>query len=194
MYDTTLDSSGSALSEDDLRQLLRRLVRFSGFLEPHDHAGVRASASEIFALGEILDAGTLSQQELAERLGLEKSTVSRLAAGMQSRGWLSRVRDPENRRTYRLSLTAQGQAAARRVGEHSHAWHAHLLALLTPAERQGLLLGLAGLARVAEQLRSTPGAGGPESHNPLAPSRGVARKPVVCVPGTTARRTDSLSD
>lgn len=152
MYDTT---PGSAFPDDDLRRLLRQLVRVSGLLEPHDHAGVRASASEVYALGELIEAGTLSQQELAERLGLEKSTVSRLAAGMQSRGWLSRERDPQNRRVYRLSLTDQGQAAARRVGEYFHGRHADLLAELTPAERRGLMLGLAGLVRAAERVRTT---------------------------------------
>ena len=150
MYDAT---SSSVFPEDDLRRTLRRLVRLSGLLEPHDHAGVRASTSEVFALGELIEAGTLSQQELAERLGLEKSTVSRLVAGMESRGWLSRTRDPANRRIYRLSLTGDGEAAAHRIGEYLHARHAELLGFLTPAERQGLMLGLAGLARVASEIR-----------------------------------------
>ena len=39
--------------------------------------------SEVFALGELSEEGALSQQDLAGRLGLEKSTVSRLAAGME---------------------------------------------------------------------------------------------------------------
>ena len=147
MYDTT----GSVFPDDDLRQALRRLVRLSGLLEPHDHAGVRASTSEVFALGELVDAGSLSQQELAERLGLEKSTVSRLVAGMERRGWLSRTRDPANRRSYRLRLTEEGEAAARRVGEYFHRRHAQMLGSLTAAERHGLVLGLAGLARVAEE-------------------------------------------
>lgn len=147
MYDTT----DLGFSDDHLRQLLRRVVRLSGLLEPHDHAGVRASASEVFALGELVEAGTLSQQELAERLGLEKSTVSRLVAGMEGRGWLSRVRDPANRRVYRLSLTGEGEAAACHIREFFRTRHAHMLGSLTPAERRGLMLGLAGLARVADE-------------------------------------------
>ena len=74
--------------DDELRRLLRWLVRAGGLLEPHDHDGVRASASEVFALAELTEAGPLSQQQLGERLGLEKSTTSRLAAGVERRGWL----------------------------------------------------------------------------------------------------------
>ena len=58
--------------DDELRRLLRWLVRVGGLLEPHDHDGVRASASEVFALAELTEAGPLSQQQLGERLGLEK--------------------------------------------------------------------------------------------------------------------------
>jgi DNA-binding MarR family transcriptional regulator len=136
--------------DDELRRLLRWLVRAGELLEPHDHDGVRASASEVFALGELTDAGALSQQQLGERLGLEKSTVSRLAAGLERRGWLERVRDPANRRYYQLALTPTGVTAAERIGAYFTEQHQHLFAALTAEERAGLLVGMSGLARVME--------------------------------------------
>jgi DNA-binding MarR family transcriptional regulator len=133
----------------------------AGLLEPnpapHEHAGIRLSMSEVFALGELEQAGALSQQDLADRLGLEKSTVSRLAAGMQERGWLSRVRDAANRRFYRLSLTDEGLDVARRVGAELRDHHALLLGLLTSVERQALTVGLAGLIRAMESHRRPAG-------------------------------------
>jgi DNA-binding MarR family transcriptional regulator len=116
-------------------------------MEPHDHEGVVASLSEVLALGQ-LACGPVSQQELADYLGLEKSTVSRLAAGLEKRGWLSRERDPANRRVYRLVLTAEGDAAVARLTAHLEASHERILDALTDDERSGLRLGLAGLARV----------------------------------------------
>ena len=137
--------------DDELRRLLRWLVRVGGLLEPHDHSGVRASVSEVFALGELAEAGSLTQQQLGERLGLEKSTVSRLAAGLESRGWLERVRDPANRRFYQLRLTPEGTAAAETIGAFFAQHHRDLLSGLSAEERTGLLLGLSGLARVLQQ-------------------------------------------
>jgi DNA-binding MarR family transcriptional regulator len=153
LYSTTQDGAPGAFPDDWLRRLLRGLVRAGGFLEPHDHAGMRISLSETFALAELDDSGTLSQQELADRLGLEKSTVSRLAAGLEHRGWLSRERDPANRRFYRLRLTEQGKHAAQRVGAHFRSYHAALFEALTPDERTALELGLTGLIRVFESNR-----------------------------------------
>ncbi len=148
MYETTDSQPPGLLPEDVLRRLLRQLARSGGLLEAHDHGGVRVSVSEVFTLAELFEANALSQRELAARLGLEKSTVSRLAAGMERRGWLARERDPANRRLYRLRLTPSGREAAERVGEDLRARHAALLRALTPAERAGLALGLEGLIRV----------------------------------------------
>jgi DNA-binding MarR family transcriptional regulator len=159
LYDTTPKRTSGAFPDDELARMLRALVRSGGLLEPHDHAGLRLSVSEVFALGELAEAGPLSQQELAARLGLEKSTVSRLAAALEQRGWLSRERDPANRRLYRLTLTDGGRTAADRVGEHLRARHRQLLDGLTPAERAGLALGLTALARVLE---APSGEGSPE--------------------------------
>ncbi|WP_068923684.1 MarR family winged helix-turn-helix transcriptional regulator [Planobispora rosea] len=156
MYGTTHETG---FPDDDLRRLMRLIVRAGGLLEPREYGGLRVSLSEVFALGELGDSGTLSQQELATRLGLEKSTVSRLAAGLERRGWLSRERDPANRRFYRLGLTPEGWTAVERMGREFRATHAALLGALTPAEREGLALGLAGLVRALSALGGEHGHG-----------------------------------
>lgn len=155
MHDTTPRSGESTqFPDDELRRLLQHLVRAGGLLEPnpapHEHGGVHLSISEVFALGELSEEGALSQQDLAERLGLEKSTVSRLAASMEARGWLSRQREATNRRFYQLRLTDEGREVALRVAQDLRDHHAHLLDLLTTQERRALTTGLTGLIRAME--------------------------------------------
>ena len=145
MRDTTV---GSVFPDDELRQGLQQLIRLSRILEPHSGATTHASLSEVMALGELTDVEAMSQHDLARRLGLEKSTVSRLVAGLVDRGWVSRTRNPDNRRLYRLQLTPDGQAAASQIGTQLRARHTELLNGLTAAERHGLMIGLAGIARV----------------------------------------------
>src|SRR3954467_6289187 len=103
-------------SPERLHDLLMDLVRAIGLLHPdHDLPGQSVSISQVFAVHE-LDTGTpLSQRELAERLRLEKSTVSRRAAEMEGKGLLVRERDPGNRRLYRLRLTDEGRALHKRM-------------------------------------------------------------------------------
>jgi DNA-binding MarR family transcriptional regulator len=105
------------------------------------------SASEARALIELLEARGIAQGQLAALLGLEKSTVSRLAAGLERKGWLRRGRDEENQRFMRLYLTPEGRVIAAQVWQAWQSRQARLLAGLTAEERAGLAAGLRGLVR-----------------------------------------------
>ena len=88
----------------------------------------------------------------------EKSTVSRLAAGLERKGWLRRGRDEQNHRYVRLYLTAQGTRVAERVWQAWQSRQERNLAALSDEERRGLAIGLRGLVRelVAEGLAGAP--------------------------------------
>jgi DNA-binding MarR family transcriptional regulator len=112
------------------------------------------TASEARALTELLAAHGIAQGQLAALLGLEKSTVSRLAAGLEGKGWIRRGRDEQNHRYVRLYLTPQGRAVADRLWQAWQSRQARILAGLTAEERAGLATGLQGVLRglVAEGL------------------------------------------
>jgi DNA-binding MarR family transcriptional regulator len=110
-------------------------------------ADVSVSVSEGRALVQLLAARGIAQGELAGLLGLEKSTVSRLAAGLEQKGWVRRGRDDGNQRYVRLYLTPSGTEVAARLWQSWQARQARILASLTDAERAGLAAGLGGLLR-----------------------------------------------
>jgi DNA-binding MarR family transcriptional regulator len=155
---------GSSASDAELQQLLRLLLRglspgaAPGQISALETAGGRpvstqtgavtaVSPSEARALTELLAARGIAQGQLAALLGLEKSTVSRLAAGLERKGWIRRGRDEENQRYMRLYLTPEGQALASKVGRAWWSRQARILAGLSAEERAGLAIGLRGLAR-----------------------------------------------
>jgi DNA-binding MarR family transcriptional regulator len=127
-----------------------------------DEALPAVSLSEARALIELVSARGIAQGELAGLLGLEKSTVSRLAAGLERKGWIRRGRDEENQRYVRLYLTPQGRAVAGRVWAAWRSRQARILSGLSAEERAGLSAGLRGLVRglAAEGLLGdSPGRG-----------------------------------
>jgi DNA-binding MarR family transcriptional regulator len=105
------------------------------------------SPSEARALIELVSARGIAQGELAGLLGLEKSTVSRLAAGLERKGWIRRGRDEGNQRYVRLYLTQEGRAVAAQVWTAWQSRQARILSALSPEERTGLSAGLRGLVR-----------------------------------------------
>jgi DNA-binding MarR family transcriptional regulator len=116
------------------------------------------TASEARALTELLAAHGIAQGQLAALLGLEKSTVSRLAASLEGKGWIRRGRDERNHRYVRLYLTPQGRAVADRLWQAWQSRQERILAGLTAEERAGLALGLRGVLRglAAEGLLAAP--------------------------------------
>jgi DNA-binding MarR family transcriptional regulator len=142
---------------EQLHELFMDLVRVAGLLQPElevlprtreELPGYAVSMSQAYAIHELDQGEPLSQQELAQRLLLEKSTVSRMVADLEHKGLVERERDPENRRTYRLRLTDDGRAFHARVAADYGARYRQWTAALTPAERQALLIGLPALIRV----------------------------------------------
>jgi DNA-binding MarR family transcriptional regulator len=116
------------------------------------------TASEARALTELLAAHGIAQGQLAALLGLEKSTVSRLAASLEGKGWIRRGRDEQNHRYVRLYLTPQGRGVADRLWQAWQSRQERILARLTAEERAGLALGLRGVLRglAAEGLLTSP--------------------------------------
>jgi DNA-binding MarR family transcriptional regulator len=114
---------------------------------PATTAAPGMSESEARALVELVKAHGIAQGELGSLLGLEKSTVSRLAASLERKGWVRRGRDVGNQRYLRLYLTEDGAAVADRLWDAWHSRQARILAALSDEERAGLSRGLAGLVR-----------------------------------------------
>lgn len=142
MYSATVP-----LPDDDLSALLRRLARLAAAMERHEQGGIGASASELFAMDE-LSGSPLTQSELADRLGLEKSTVSRLVSGLEAKGWVTRNRHLHNRRFSQVTLSAPGHLAAERAADNLQKRHAELFAALSDDELSALSVGVAALTRI----------------------------------------------
>jgi DNA-binding MarR family transcriptional regulator len=134
------------------------LVRVAGLLHPDQTVpGLALPLSHAFALHELDTDAALSQRDLADRLRLEKSTVSRLVADLESQGLLSRERDPDNRRVYRLRITEAGRRAHAHMRSAFDDKYVGMTAALTGRERAALLHGLPALIRVIRQAHSPDG-------------------------------------
>jgi DNA-binding MarR family transcriptional regulator len=147
---------------DVLESLLARVMRLVSVhldMPITDLAAVPLSAAEGSMLVELLAAGEVTQQQIADRVSIDKSRVSRVCAALERKGLLARERDDSNRRNLLVRLTDSGQEAAERLRYAWRAYHERMLSAMTPEERSGLLLGLTAFVRevsVAHQEMSQP--------------------------------------
>jgi len=138
-------------SPDDLGQRIEAFVRAFGLHRTErTPGGEPISVSQAHALGE-LATQPLTQAELARRLGLDRSVVSRLADTLIERDWLQRERHPQDQRAVQLVLTGAGAQAAARLAGARRARMATLLDAVPVDERDAVLHALDVLARCLGQ-------------------------------------------
>lgn len=89
----------------------------------------------LVALG---DGVSRSQQALARTVYVSRTTVMRVAAALVDQGLVERVRNPDDRRSYLLTRTPEGAAAARTWRHHVDELEATVIAGLTPRQRDDL--------------------------------------------------------
>lgn len=104
------------MDDQPLAETFMKMVQEFGLLaKDRTPCGEDLSLSEAFALSVLHREQPLTQQELGQRLHLEKSTVSRLVDTLEQKDWILRQTSEEDRRRKQLQLTESGTERARRV-------------------------------------------------------------------------------
>jgi len=133
------------------RHLIHSFIRRFGLLDQaRTPCGMRLPVSQAHALMEILRAPGLTQNELAERLGLSKSMVSRLVQSLVAAGRAISQKDGRDGRANRIVLTEKGRRVAKELDQRSLARFSDLLEQL-PASRRGSVTS--ALALLSEALQ-----------------------------------------
>ncbi len=122
-----------------LRVYIQRFIRLFGLLDQTvTPCGVALSVSQVHALQE-LEKEPISVTKLSEKLGLERSSVSRLADQLVKAGFIIRVENEVNRREVILSLTEKGEKSIANVREQSISFLQTIVGEMTKEQQEQLL-------------------------------------------------------
>jgi DNA-binding MarR family transcriptional regulator len=127
----TLLGISSYLCGNVARAATRRL---RGSLRQHD-----LQLGDHAVLVALDDFGPLAQYEIADRLDVDRSQVLGFVDRLEERRFVTRARDPADRRRVLISITSQGVTAERQVTAAAHGIQAELFAVLSPSERSQLV-------------------------------------------------------
>ncbi|MFG2780555.1 MarR family winged helix-turn-helix transcriptional regulator [Streptomyces prunicolor] len=103
----------------EIERALTRITYLSTRARQHDRlmalAGVPLDRAAVALLRQVADSDPLRPGELAQRLGVEASHVTRTVQQLQKSGYVTRVPDPDDRRAQRIELTEAGRKAVSSV-------------------------------------------------------------------------------
>lgn len=106
------------------------------------------SLTEARVLFELYGQGDLESAELRRRLGLDAGYLSRMLAGFESGGLVTRERSASDARRQVVRLTAEGRAASKVLDEAAADAARDLLGPLTAEDRERLLSAMTAIRRV----------------------------------------------
>ncbi len=135
-----------------IRTSSRQLVRELGFMG-QTLAGTDLHASAVHAIIEIGAANNLTAKQLAEKLLLEKSTVSRILKALKTRGEIRETRSPSDARTKYLCLTSQGGKTLAAIAAFARSRVSAALAQLAPGQAGQIADALQAYAQALQRCR-----------------------------------------
>ncbi|GEC08243.1 MarR family transcriptional regulator [Streptomyces spinoverrucosus] len=103
----------------EIERALTRITYLNTRARQHDRlmalAEVPLDRAAVALLRQVADSEPLRPGELAHRLGVEASHVTRTVQQLQRAGYVTRVPDPDDRRAQRIELTEAGRKAIERI-------------------------------------------------------------------------------
>lgn len=85
------------------------------------------------------EAGTITQRDLTERLGIQPGSASEILSKLESAGWILRTENEGDRRTTDVCLTDSGRELAREASLQRKKRHEEMFSCLSQEEKQRLL-------------------------------------------------------
>lgn len=145
------DQEAMTITNDPLRQV-GAMLRLLRILDQRIRSASPATGSlaELSVLGQVRQGMTLPSQ-VARALRMDPARVTHLVDSVVADGALTRTPDPEDRRCWRLSLTAAGETRLEAGKAGLRAALEPILASLAPEERAALGTGLLALRRVLDE-------------------------------------------
>jgi len=138
-----------------LRQLLVELSRATQLLEKSEVGCCGISLSQCHLLLEIFrrEEGDTSLSGLAAALGLDLSTVSRVADGLVRQGLLKREVNSLDRRRSILTLTDSGEELVESINRNMRAYTQEILKQIPPEKRPVALESLGLLVEAMQKIK-----------------------------------------
>jgi len=138
-----------------LQRVLTDLIRVYQFRDRDAVCCYDVSTGQCHGLERLAKRGPMSLNEFAASLYLEKSSASRLADGLERKGYIKRKPRVDDARYLQLELTSRGKTLHDRIERDLIDERAQVLADLTAEERKLVIESIARLAGAASARVST---------------------------------------
>jgi DNA-binding MarR family transcriptional regulator len=119
------------------RRALRTFERINNLQLKHCCSGV--TLAQCLVLLEIEETARQTLGQLASRLRLDNSTLSRTVDGLVQKRLVERLQDDKDRRAIRLQLTSKGEAVCRSIHSDNDAYCRRVFGRIPSSQRRTVI-------------------------------------------------------
>ena len=141
----------------EFRKNLRRLEQLMVAQLREDTCCNGVTVAQCHCLLVVEQLGRPSQNELAEQLCLDKSSLSRTVEGLVQNGLLGRAIDERDHRVYRIRLTEQGEKTCSAINAANDALYGRVLDRL-PMAAEAVVGAFAAIVQSMMEVRDEHGS------------------------------------
>ena len=95
----------------------------------------------------------LTPKGIANKMNLVKSRISKLISGLNNKGFIQKIADPEDSRTTLLRLTSQGHKKLNEINSFLNKTHQEVLRQMEPEQRLTMMTNLELLKASMESIK-----------------------------------------
>lgn len=119
-------------TEKSVEGTLLRQLHLCGHIISHH---TEESSSQRRLLSIIKKLGLSTQRELVDKMGIRPPSLSALVVKLEAKGFITRVKDEQDRRNFNISITEEGEEALNKMQEEHEQILQNLFSALTEEER-----------------------------------------------------------
>jgi DNA-binding MarR family transcriptional regulator len=150
MYNISEVNQMINVNGNDLREIVRILVRNLGLLERNEACCCGVTLTQCHAIVEIGRVKEITLNGLAEVLNLDKSTMSRTIDNLVIQKLVLREVHTENRRYVKIKLTERGDEVFRSIENSMEDYYENIISLVPENKKDQVLESLQILANIVK--------------------------------------------
>lgn len=131
--------------------LMKSLMHSAKTQDPHPWLHLELTREQLRAIFLLSFKGRVSPGEVAEAFGVPKANVTNVIDRLVSKGLVSRQENPDDRRSYFLSLTEEGKSQVERLREMATVKMKQVLGKMPDDALDCLVKGLEVLTKVLNE-------------------------------------------
>mgnify|MGYP006290306441 CR=1 FL=1 len=133
------------------RTILRRLERDVAVRQKRDDRTGGLSVVQCHTVISIGELGSTTVSQMAERMGVDKSTLSRTLDGLVDKNLVQRLPDPRDRRFSVIRLTPPGQSVCEALNRVNDAFIKRVFERIPGQEHQSIMTALKRFVEAMEK-------------------------------------------